>query len=525
MSSQSKPTIHVHVHKCRNLAPKDVNGKSDPYVVHMHPSGLKKKSSIIKKTLNPSWATGANSSVQVLRDFQLKVLMAGEIELQCWDHDTIGSDDFEGRVVISVAQFLAPGMREKNRDGFVYSRDSVWLKLVKRFGKPKEKVSGDILVSMKLEVPNSDCNNVVAKALEVYQNAGDSSSSSSSSSTSSSSSSSSASKSSAPKSWDIIKPRQPSKKGVPYDAIEVKEFADKIYIINLCSEPRNFNAVEEYIKQRKDINVEFMGQTPMHKAAEKGGPKIVDLLAKNGGNLDAVDKDKWTPLLQASVMGKIDTSEVLLDYGANPNLANKDGETALYMAVHMQADAKYVQLLLEFGADTNIVHPSNGTPLHYARKKKLGEIARLLEQFNAADEGPAPPKKDEKDKELPSLPEEGAKAPKFEWVVQPTIKQIMASKDPDSITKAWSAFQEQVSKVFQAIVPHVIAGDLGNVERWLDYHSENLPAILQAPHEGDGAFGETRFFFFFFFLFPFPFPFPFPFSFSFSFPPFIHNKT
>ncbi len=110
--------------------------------------------------------------------------------------------------------------------------------------------------------------------------------------------------------------------------------------------------------------------TPLMFAARDGAVNAVRALADSGADLNLVDPDGTTALTLAIINGHFDTATALLDKGANPNVADKNGMTPLYAAVDMNtiqtvwgrpmplledaADpAGMVRSLLAHGADPN----------------------------------------------------------------------------------------------------------------------------------------------------------------------------
>ena len=55
-------------------------------------------------------------------------------------------------------------------------------------------------------------------------------------------------------------------------------------------------------------------------------------MEKKGANVNAVDKNGNTPLMEAAVEGYHQVVVHLLDKGANPGMKNMDGDTALTLA-------------------------------------------------------------------------------------------------------------------------------------------------------------------------------------------------
>jgi ankyrin repeat protein len=79
------------------------------------------------------------------------------------------------------------------------------------------------------------------------------------------------------------------------------------------------------------------GMTALLFASRDGRADAVHALVEAGANIDnAGAGEKMTPLVMAIVNGHYDLAAYLLDHGANPNLANIEGLTALYATLDMQ---------------------------------------------------------------------------------------------------------------------------------------------------------------------------------------------
>jgi len=114
------------------------------------------------------------------------------------------------------------------------------------------------------------------------------------------------------------------------------------------------------------------GLTPMLLAARQGYAETVSALLDAGVNVNEQSAgDKTTALLIATINGHFDLAKMLLDHGADPNLAAENGATALYGALncewapkslypqpraYLNQKVSYLDLvtaLLEKGADPN----------------------------------------------------------------------------------------------------------------------------------------------------------------------------
>lgn len=86
------------------------------------------------------------------------------------------------------------------------------------------------------------------------------------------------------------------------------------------------------------------------KAAEGGSADLVKLALKSGGRVDEVG-GYWnrTPLAEAAAAGSLEAVKVLLDAGADPNVKDSNGRSAVRLALDREAH-DVVELLVSRGA-------------------------------------------------------------------------------------------------------------------------------------------------------------------------------
>jgi len=78
------------------------------------------------------------------------------------------------------------------------------------------------------------------------------------------------------------------------------------------------------------------GMTALHLAARQGNIETVKTLLGAGADVNALSTgDKTSPLLIATINGRFDLGKVLLDQGADPNLASEAGATPLYASLNV----------------------------------------------------------------------------------------------------------------------------------------------------------------------------------------------
>ena len=88
-------------------------------------------------------------------------------------------------------------------------------------------------------------------------------------------------------------------------------------------------------------------------------------------------KNDTTPLYMAVVLGHKDIVRVLLERGADPNIAGAWGRTPLLTAIRARLD-DVTHMLIERGADPNIADHEKHTPLRYASARGDTDLVRLL---------------------------------------------------------------------------------------------------------------------------------------------------
>ena len=131
------------------------------------------------------------------------------------------------------------------------------------------------------------------------------------------------------------------------------------------------SGVPEFPRRQAGLTVLPRGNwTPLMYAARQGAADAARTLAEAGANLDLVDPDGTSALVLAIINVHYDTAAVLIEAGADPNLADETGMAALYATVDMNTlswmfgrpDPKLtdrltgvdvVSKLLEYGADPN----------------------------------------------------------------------------------------------------------------------------------------------------------------------------
>ncbi|KAJ8317104.1 hypothetical protein KUTeg_005008 [Tegillarca granosa] len=110
------------------------------------------------------------------------------------------------------------------------------------------------------------------------------------------------------------------------------------------------------------------GTTPLHWAVDSGNAKLVDWMISDGADVNVQDhQTKWTPLIRcASLAGNREVALTLLVAGANIDAQDRDGKTALMVAI-INGHQQLVELLLQKNANLKVTNEYGKTALDMAR--------------------------------------------------------------------------------------------------------------------------------------------------------------
>ncbi|HEV7403294.1 MAG TPA: ankyrin repeat domain-containing protein [Chthoniobacteraceae bacterium] len=118
---------------------------------------------------------------------------------------------------------------------------------------------------------------------------------------------------------------------------------------------------------------------PLHMAAFRDDPDLIELLLANQASLEARDERGHTALLEAGIGGRVKAAKTLLAHGALVDARGDQDYTPLHYSVLHVETGGTVETLLEAGADVNAVTRLGTTPLLIAAgEKKNGAAIKTL---------------------------------------------------------------------------------------------------------------------------------------------------
>ncbi len=235
------------------------------------------------------------------------------------------------------------------------------------------------------------------------------------------------------------------------------------------------------------------GATPLLWACIRGQLEVARLLVERGADVNLAQGDGWTPLHAAVCDGNdaahIGITRLLLEHGAKLEARNGIGWTALHAAA-LKGNTATMGVLLEQKADVGAKDNTGGTALHIAAEQgRIEAVALLLDK--GADAGV-------KDKTGKS-PAERALANAY----VPVVERLLASKQV-SLQIENVAFADALHQVFAAA--GMTQGVKSDIAVAVSLHLDNVPfpvalrAVLQAAGGrdaltfagGNGALRVTR---------------------------------
>ncbi|XP_060529006.1 protein fem-1 homolog CG6966 [Cylas formicarius] len=147
------------------------------------------------------------------------------------------------------------------------------------------------------------------------------------------------------------------------------------YLISVCGADVEQKGIYEVQEDRSTHVV-----TPLWCAAVSGKLSVVQVLLKNGADVNAVSDSGSTPVRSACFMTHFEIVKYLVECGAKINLSNYNGGTCLINSVQ---SAVLSEFLLQHGADVNAKDVQNKTALHYAIQEHRLETTKLLLKYGA----------------------------------------------------------------------------------------------------------------------------------------------
>lgn len=157
----------------------------------------------------------------------------------------------------------------------------------------------------------------------------------------------------------------------------------------LAATQRNQIDVAKFlIQEGADVNArDFIQDTPFLYAGGEGRIEILKMTLAAGADLKSVNRYRGTALIPAAHHGHVEAVKLLLATAIDKNHVNNLGWTALLEAVILgdggSAHTEIVRLLVEAGANPSLADRDGVTPLAHAKKSGYSGIVRILSAAGA----------------------------------------------------------------------------------------------------------------------------------------------
>lgn len=135
-------------------------------------------------------------------------------------------------------------------------------------------------------------------------------------------------------------------------------------------------AFHESVKEANYNHKNNYGFTPLIMGCYYSNKDAVLFFLEQNVDLNYISPE-GTALMAVAVKGNVEIAKILLSKGANPDLSNEEGITALMYAVQFE-NVKLIELLLQYKANKKLLDKNGISAFEYAIKTKNENIINLL---------------------------------------------------------------------------------------------------------------------------------------------------
>ncbi|MBN8828950.1 MAG: ankyrin repeat domain-containing protein [Sphingobacteriia bacterium] len=157
---------------------------------------------------------------------------------------------------------------------------------------------------------------------------------------------------------------------------------NKEFIISI--EKNDIGKIKELISQNvelKSFKIDYQLKIPLFTAIRKGNLKVIKLLLDKGADINIQDDSGNTALHIAVYENNPGIMKFLLDRGANPYISNSDSAAPIHLAIDKNYQGKeFIEILCKKNFNLNIQNNCGFTPFSYALyHDKKGAMAVMVD--------------------------------------------------------------------------------------------------------------------------------------------------
>ena len=166
-------------------------------------------------------------------------------------------------------------------------------------------------------------------------------------------------------------------------ALSAEEQAQLDQELIAAAKANNAPLVKELISRGGNVNAkDSIQDSAFLYAGAEGFNEVLQLTLAAGADVASINRYGGTALIPASEHGHVETVRILIAAGVPVNHVNNLGWTAMQEAILLNdggpRQQEVVRLLLEAGANPDIRDPEGRTALQNAERLGFGEIAALI---------------------------------------------------------------------------------------------------------------------------------------------------
>lgn len=159
----------------------------------------------------------------------------------------------------------------------------------------------------------------------------------------------------------------------------------------LATHTNQIAVAKALIEAGADVNAkDAIQDSPYLYAGAHGHLEILRMTLAHGADLASTNRYGGTALIPAAERGHVETVRALIEAGVDVDHINNLGWMALLEAVLLadggERHQQIVQLLVDAGANVNLADREGVTPLQHARLRGYSEIEQILDKAGAKQE-------------------------------------------------------------------------------------------------------------------------------------------